>query len=312
MSRANLEQAYKLAEEIMKERATSFYQAFKHLPAERFRSVSALYAFCRHADDTVDIKPQQRGKQATLALLDSLERQLRLLYSSDYAEDKLFSGSFPWWPAFADTVTRFDVPIDSFLQQLEGQRQDIDFADIETTDQLVEYCRLVAGSVGTMMLPILAADDADTNNPGLVIACESLGIAMQITNILRDVGEDLRTRNRLYLPRDLLEQHGVKRHTLEKLAHYKGDSVKELIPKGFVTLWEKLANMADEYYKSYERWLGCFHPSTRLPLVAAALSYRAIADEVRKEQYNCFTKRCYTSSETRAQIANQAKQLLGL
>ena len=299
ISKAELNAAYKHAEQIMKERAASFYQAFSKLPEERFLSVAAVYVFCRCADDIVDTAVNDSDKLKAKQDLNVLEEKLKSLYN----EESIASDDYPWWSAFTDTVQKFKIPIKSFLQQIEGQRRDIDFKDIQTLAELIDYCRLVAGSVGTMLLPILADDEADTTDLGFITACESLGIAMQITNILRDVGEDLKLRNRLYIPADMLLSQGLTRKTLEDITFNN-----EEIPKSFISIWEALAKTADEYYKAYESWLFKFHSSCQLPLTAAAMSYRAIADAVRKEGYNCFTKRCYTSSAARAKIIIEAER----
>jgi phytoene synthase len=303
-----LQESYGLAGEIMKNRAASFYTAFRHLPEERFRGVAAVYAFCRYADDTVDSESGDR--ELKLESLSRLEERLRRIYDPLTPEkDKPVNPAeeLSWWPAFEDTVRRFDIPLGSFLQQIDGQRMDAAFEDIKTTSALVDYSRLVAGSVGTMMMPLLAASRCDTKNPGFIAACENLGIGMQITNILRDVGEDLRTRNRLYLPAELLEAYGVKRSALEALSGMaEGTPVDALLPEGFISLWEELARLADSFYRDYEGWIAWFHPGCRVPLVAAALIYRAIADAVRAEGYNCLTKRCYTNAETRALLIKEA------
>jgi phytoene synthase len=299
ISREELNAAYKFARQIMKERAASFYQAFSKLPEERFLSVAAVYAFCRSADDIVDAAGNDKYKQEARQKLSKLEEGLKSLYKGSSS----VSDYYPWWPAFADTVYKYQIHIKSFLQQIEGQRRDLDFKDIQTLEELVDYCRLVAGSVGTMLLPILADDEADTSDPGFIKACEGLGIAMQITNILRDVGEDLKLRNRIYIPADMLLSQGLTRKNLEDITLNN-----EAIPKSFISVWEALAQTADEYYKAYEPWLFKFHSSCQLPLTAAAMSYRAIADAVRKEDYNCFTKRCYTSSSARAKIIVEAEK----
>jgi phytoene synthase len=134
---------------------------------------------------------------------------------------------------------------------------------------------------------------------------------MQITNILRDVGEDLRLRNRVYLPADLRSRHGVFRSSLESLAAEQTDGGGKMqIPRSFIALWEELAALAEPYYHAYEGWIGAFHPGCRVPLAAAALSYRAIADAVRDAAHDCFTRRGYTSAQTRAQCLAQARQLV--
>lgn len=301
--------SYHAAEEIMKDRATSFYQAFHQLSTERFQGVAAVYAFCRYADDTVD-QASLRQKGSELEQLDRLEAKLRAMYTEQHNWE--LSDDQPWWPAFADTVRRFAIPIDSFLHQIEGQRRDADFSDVQTMGELLEYCRLVAGSVGTMLLPLLVADDADLDNSEFVHACQSLGVGMQITNILRDGGEDLKTRNRIYLPADLLKEYRITRVELLELAACTDESrLQAAIPQSFILLWERLAMLADEYYFEYENWISWFHPSCQIPLTSAALVYRAIADAVRGQSYNCFSKRCYTDAATRAVlIASATKRVM--
>lgn len=301
--------SYHAAEEIMKDRARSFYQAFHQLPTERFQGVAAVYAFCRYADDTVD-QASLRQKDSAMEQLDRLEAKLRAMYTQRHNWE--LSDDQPWWPAFADTVRRFAIPIDSFLHQIEGQRKDADFSDVQTMEELLEYCRLVAGSVGTMLLPLLVADDADLDNSEFVHACQSLGVGMQITNILRDVGEDLKTRNRIYLPADLLKEYRITRvELLELVACTDKSRLQAAIPQNFILLWERLAKLADQYYFQYENWISWFHPSCQIPLTSAALVYQAIADAVRLQSYNCFSKRCYTDAATRAfLIASATKRVM--
>ena len=306
-AKASLIKSYGLAEKIMKDRAASFYQAFRHLPKERFQGVAALYAFCRYADDTVDRDDQGQQKGQTLESLNRLEQKLWLVYGANQAENGSDGQELLWWPAFEDIVSRFEIPIDSFLRQIDGQRMDAAFEGLRTIEELVAYGRLVAGSVGTMMLPLLAADESDRTEPEFIKACENLGVGMQITNILRDVGEDLRTRRRLYIPEELLIKHGVPRYELEQLALNSDGALPEApIPDGFIQLWEELAQLADTYYQAYEKWIFWFHPTCQISLVAAALIYRAIGDAVRAESYNCFTKRCYTDAKTRSALIIEA------
>lgn len=310
-----IEAAYATATAIMQSRAVSFHQAFSQLPAARFRGVAALYAFCRHADDLVDQADGGAAIDRALLALDELEADVRRLGAAGTSGRAALDGdgreALPWWPAFAATVHRHQIPIDSFLRQIEGQRMDAGLHDIDTVEHLLDYCRLVAGSVGVMMLPLLADDTTDVRDPKLIKACEDLGVGMQITNILRDVGEDLRLRNRVYLPADLRSRHGVFRSSLESLAAEQTDGGGKMqIPRSFIALWEELAALAEPYYHAYEGWIGAFHPGCRVPLAAAALSYRAIADAVREAAHDCFTRRGYTCAQTRAACLAQARQLV--
>lgn len=301
MKKIHPEDSYSIAENIMKERAVSFYQAFSKLPRNRFRGVAALYAFCRYADDLVD-EIKEKGRDENLEKLNRLEEAIKGLYGESGApieED--------WWPALVDTIESFQIPLDGFLQQIEGQRKDAFFKDIQTTEELLEYCRLVAGSVGRLLLPVLAAENTDVADAALIESCEDLGKAMQITNILRDVGEDLKKRNRLYLPKDLLESYGISRNTLAELSALEDEEqLTGRMDPDFIRLWEELALLADRLYFRFEESVHRFHPTCQFPLAAAALLYRGILDAVRKERYNCFTKRCYTDDGTRNKLLLQA------
>lgn len=309
LSDESLAASYAEAERIMKERATSFYQAFRHLPYDRFQAVAAVYAFCRYADDTVDADVDGQNKKGVLLALDELENWLKSLY--DPSSFRLRLTGCTWTAAFVDSIQKYGIPIDSFLLQIEGQRSDADFYDLQTKEDLILYSKRVAGSVGTMLLPILADRLEDAADPAFISACENLGVGMQITNILRDVGEDLRTRDRMYLPSALLDEYDLKRLDLKALSDSVDTSFSpEQIPKNFIKLWESLSLLADSYYQDYEKYLHRFHPSCRLPLVAAALSYHAIADAVREESYNCFTKRCYTSPATREALLRKAGEIV--
>lgn len=317
----SLEQSFKAACSIMQTEAVSFYQAFRGLPEDRFKAVAAVYAFCRYADDLVD-----EGGSAALPQLDDLEGSVRSLFEQTRSRDTRISTAadafhdndsrqqkpkatmaptLPWWPAFVASIRRFGVQEQGLLMQIQGQRMDADFHDIETTAELIEYSRLVAGSVGIVLVPILVNDMNGIHDLGFMQACEELGIAMQITNILRDVGEDIRKRNRVYIPHDLLEAHGITRNLLSSLAQENVSTQRIVIPEAFVSLWERLATLADRYYLPYERHIDSFHKSARVPLITAAKLYQAIEQAVRDQSYDCFTRRCYTSKATRLRIVTQ-------
>ncbi|UTC82920.1 phytoene/squalene synthase family protein [Treponema denticola] len=297
------------AEKIMKEKAVTFYQAFSNLPPERFKGVTAVYAFCRYADDLVDKHMIDRDEKTILKSLFDLENAVKFIYSNEKGSysDKNPVLQEDWWPAFEHTVKKINISSKGFFMQINGQRMDLSSNDIKTFDEFIEYCRLVAGSVGLMMIPFLVRSEKDMDED-FVKSCEELGIAMQITNILRDVGEDLREKNKVYLPASLLEKYGITRKELETLSKYSSEErIEDLIPKKFISLWEKLASIADGYYASFEKKLSYFHPDCAAIVFAAAMMYRGIADAVREASYNCFTKRCYTPEHIRKAVIVEAK-----
>ncbi len=302
-----LYQSYQTAEKIMKNRATSFYHAFSSLPKERFFSVAALYAFNRYADDLVDFGNKEANQKEILDKLDELEVSIGLLNDKTNTVTTTVN-ELPWWEAFVHTYRKYHFSSEAFIMQINGQRMDISVLDIVTLDDLITYCKLVAGSVGFMLLPILVDDESYLNNNDFVNAALDLGIAMQITNILRDIGEDIRLRKRIYIPLALLKEYQVTKEDLFALSITTEEVV---VHDNIIALWEYLASISNQYYQNYEKYISYFMKEARLPLMAAAEVYKAIMDAVRVNQYNCFTKRCYTTKTVRNQIIKQVKQKLG-
>ena len=303
-----LQRSYEAAEDIMKQRAKSFYEAFKRLPEERFLGVCALYAFNRYADDLADGDAAAKTRKERLLALEELERNVKNLYSDECMGSSLEES---FWPAFQDTVTSWGIPLNALLNQIEGQKSDLSFQEMKTMEDLMEYSRKVAGSVGRMMVPLLAQDEKLAEDSAFLKTCEELGIGMQITNILRDVGEDLRERDRIYLPSDLLESYEIKEETLRSLS-FGELSIEESLPSGFLPMAEHLMELANLYYEGIASYLLYFHPAARTPLLSAALLYQGIHGAIRKSRYNVFTKRCYTDSMTRAKLVLKAKSLADL
>ncbi len=303
-----LQRSYEAAEDIMKQRAKSFYEAFKRLPEESFLGVCALYAFNRYADDLADGNAFGKTREERLLALEELERNVKNLY---HEEDHSSPLEESFWPAFQDTVTSWGIPLNALLNQIEGQKSDLSFQEMKTMEDLMEYSRKVAGSVGRMMVPLLAQDEKLAEDSAFLKTCEELGIGMQITNILRDVGEDLRERDRIYLPSDLLESYEIKEETLRSLS-FGELSIEESLPSGFLPMAEHLMELANLYYEGIASYLHYFHPAARTPLLSAALLYQGIHGAIRKSNYNVFTKRCYTDPLTRAKLVLKAKSLVDL
>lgn len=306
MTKSPLDKAYQAAEQMMKDKSKSFYMAFKVLPDRRFRAVAAVYAFCRYADDLVDDSRPQDASQVR-ADLEELQLALASLYGQGSPQTEL--ANCPWWPAFAQAVADFQLPEKPFKEQIEGQLRDLDFRPLADWPELMDYCRLVAGSVGAMLWPILAKESVladEQANQAHLQACYDLGMAMQLTNILRDIGEDIRDRQRIYLPQSLLENYQVSQ--LELVAW--SQSKRPHLSANFKALWEAVASQADKLYDNYKRYLSGFYPACQLPLMAAAMSYQAIEDKVRQDDYNCLTKRHYTTKAQRLKLLTVARKEL--
>ena len=205
------------------------------------------------------------------------------------------------------------MPLEFVKFRLNGQRSDINFKIIEDKEDLILYCKKVAVTVGLMLAPMLRGEKADGEYESI---CESLGIAMQITNILRDIGEDLRNRNRIYIPQTLMKDYGVTRKELENLSVIPTilESLHSFFQPNFkvsgkiVHLWEEMAWLSEYYYDEFYKNSYMFSSDALFPVTAAAVFYQAILDEVRNNNYNCFTKRCYTSNKRKSELL---KMVLG-
>jgi phytoene synthase len=190
----DVEQAYRRCEQITRHEAANFYYGIRLLPRSKRQAMSAVYAFARRVDDIGDGQALGREEQ-----LRALAAERAMLGGLDSATGSLED---PVAVGLADARRRYDLPLDALELLIEGVELDVLGTRYETFEELVGYCRRVAGSVGRLCLAIFA-EGAGTNG-GAALA-DDLGVAMQLTNILRDVRED-RERGRTYLPEEDLRR----------------------------------------------------------------------------------------------------------
>jgi 15-cis-phytoene synthase len=179
----NAEAAYARCEEITRREAKNFAYGIRLLRPPERRAMSALYALARRIDDIGDGDLPAPGK---LAALDTVRRQLGAL--SPASEDAVIA-------AVADAAARYPIPLDAFGELIDGCEMDVRGTTYETIDELLVYCRRVAGTVGRLTLAVIGSSDPATAVP----LADALGVALQLTNILRDIVED-RSMGRVYLP----------------------------------------------------------------------------------------------------------------
>lgn len=189
---SDVEAAYRHCERITRRRAANFFYGIRLLPASKRNAMCAVYAFARDVDDIGDGLLPDGTKRARL---DELSAQLATLGDP--------GGGGPVMIALADARRRFGLPVDALEDLIEGVRTDLEPVRFETFDELLHYCRLVAGSVGRLCVAIFGSADT-TRAPALA---DDLGVAMQLTNVIRDVREDF-DRGRVYLPAEDLERFG--------------------------------------------------------------------------------------------------------
>ncbi len=185
-------EAYRTCEDITHDQARNFFYGIRLLPPPRRSALCALYALSRRVDDIGDGDLPAPQKTALLA------RTRQELAHLDETTDAVLL-------AVADTARRYPVPLDAFTELIDGVQMDVDQVRYDDFDQLVVYCRRVAGSIGRLCLSVFGSD----LDPAAVGFADQLGIALQQTNILRDVREDL-LDGRVYLPRAELAAFGVE------------------------------------------------------------------------------------------------------
>lgn len=183
-------EAYDFCEQVTRREASNFYWGIRLLPKDRRQGLSAVYAFARRADDIAD----QSGHPGRIEELKKLREELRRALAGDLTN--------PLMAAVADSVAKFSLSPKYLEMILDGTEQDISVSRYATFGALRDYCRLVASSVGLISLELFGCREEKARP-----MAENLGVAFQLTNILRDVGEDAR-RGRIYLPQEDLRSAG--------------------------------------------------------------------------------------------------------
>lgn len=247
---------YLACKRVIDRYSKTFSIAFSVLPSPKKEAVWALYAFNRILDDAAD----QLGDKKALEEEHSRFTGLQQGKTPD----------LPQYRALADVNQRFGLNVQAMEAQFTGQFYDLDFKPFAGDAQLLEYCYWVAGSVGDMLLPIVAVE----NQSRLGQSSAYLGTALQLTNILRDVGEDYRN-GRVYLPQDALVKFEVNQQELG-LARPTENTIR---------LWEHYAQMAEGFYQKGLEELEWYDPDSRGAVKTAALAYKEILNAVRAQEY---------------------------
>jgi phytoene synthase len=191
--------AYAACEAITRAQAANFFYGIRLLARERRNAISAVYAFARRVDDIGDGELEPARK---LELLDAEARSLAAVAAGAIPDD-------PVMIALADAGRRFKLPDEALLELIEGVRMDVIGTSYETFEELVLYCRRVAGGVGRVCLAIFGVrEGVAADRAGAERLADELGVAMQLTNILRDVREDAEN-GRVYLPAEDLRRFGL-------------------------------------------------------------------------------------------------------
>jgi 15-cis-phytoene synthase len=243
---------------------SSFYYSFLFLPQERRRAITALYAFCREVDDAVDECTEASVARAKLAWW---RKELAAAFHG--------TPQHPVARALAEVAPRYNLSEDRLNEIVDGMEMDLlhnRYADFES---LKLYCHRVASVVGLLSAEIFGYRDRRT----LEYAAD-LGMAFQLTNIIRDVGEDAR-RDRIYLPLDELERHGVS----------AADILQARQTDGFSRLMEFQIERALGYYRSAFDKLPAEDRRAQRPGIVMAAIYQTTLDEIRRDGCRVLTQR---------------------
>jgi len=243
---------------------SSFYYSFLFLPPERRRAITALYAFCREVDDVVDECPDPQLAATKLAWW---REEL----------DRLYAGKpeHPVTRALQPMLASFSLPQEQLLEIIDGMEMDLQQARYADFKALSLYCYRVASVVGLLAAEIFGFEDRRT-----LKYAHDLGMAFQLTNIIRDVGEDAR-RGRVYLPLDELERFGVP----------VADILNTRESDNFRRLMEFQIERAEHYYAQAMSELPASDRKTQRPGLVMAAIYRTVLDEIKRDGCKVLTQR---------------------
>ena len=301
----NTDEAYQQCEQITWEQARNFAYGIRLLPRDKRRALAAVYAFARRIDDIGDgdLPPETKTAQ-----LEQARDQVHALVAAakdarDGAGGKAdgIDENDPVLVALVDSGARFDVPLVAFTELIDGCLADVNQASYKTFDDLLWYCRCVAGSIGRLSLGIYGASHAEKQAK----LADDLGVALQITNILRDVREDFRN-NRIYLPAEDLTRFGIEFAPFGEPEPFPTEAMQAR----FATLVEFEAARAREWYGSGLRLLATIDRRSAACTGAMAGIYRRLLDRIAANPHAVLEGRMSLPGSEKALVAAEA--LVGL
>ena len=264
-----VDQAYELCQLYTKERAKNFYYAFSILPSAKRQAILAAYSFAGEADDISDGDGSDQGKLVELrALHTNLHRSV----------EETPAG--PLWIALADAIRRYAIPIEYFDQLVRGCEMDLTIDRYATFEDLRVYCYHVASLVGLICVSVFGNSNADAGEHAV-----DLGIAMQMTNIMRDVREDAE-RGRIYLPLEDLARFGVR----------EDEVLRAVYSDRFRALMEFEAARAAEFFSRGWKLLPLLDVRSRMCVNVLRGVYAELLERMADCEYDVFDRRVKLSS----------------
>jgi phytoene synthase len=277
--KSDLLPAFQYSKSIIEHHAKSFSFAAKFLPDYRRWGTYAVYCFCRFADNIID-NPRNRTKNELITELNELRRELDAAYK--YSESE-----HPALKAFIATAKEFDIPKEYADELLNGVEMDLSYVSYNTFDELYLFCYRVASTVGLMMTYVLGYSGGQQT----LVYAEKLGIAMQLTNLLRDISDDYKI-GRIYLPKDDLRKFSVK---IEDIS--AGNFTKE-----FRDLMKFQVERAYMYYNESQPGINSLNKESRFAIQAASKIYGEILNKIIENDYNPFIGRVFVTHNKKIQI----------
>lgn len=253
-SQSTVEEAYEYCRALTHKHGANFSVGFRFLPAPKRRAVYAAYAFCRLTDDIAD--------DPGMAISERLDRWQAEL-------DRCYEGQPGHLVtiALADSLRSYDIPKSAFVDLIDGCRQDLVKTRYETFEELLEYCRLVAASISDISLAIFGYSSTSAIEHG-----RDLSTALQLTNVTRDIGDDL-DRDRIYVPREELDRFEVSENDL--LERKKNAAMLELV--------KFQSERARSYFVRAQPLIDEIDRDARFPVTLMGSIYSTVLEEIEKD-----------------------------
>lgn len=283
-----IEQAYSVCRSVTKTHAKTFYAASHFIPASKRDACYAVYAFCRYVDDLIDVA-MERGdvsREDAVALVEHWRSDVASLYvegGKRRVDDPAYRDRADVLRAWEHTLQQYHIPRHLPNELIEGVLMDTTITRFETFDELKDYCYKVASVVGLMTSEIFGYA-----SPEALPRAVDLGIAMQLTNIIRDVKEDA-GRGRIYLAQEDMRAYGVSDEDI--LSNTMTANVRALIVE--------YINRADDFYTSADKGIAMLHPDSMVTVVLMSRNYQKILRRVESMDCNVFAGRASTSTLTK-------------
>ncbi len=278
MLHQNLNDSYGRCQELA--RTSNFYAGLRFLPSRKRRALTAVYAFMRQCDDISDRRGTEPEKRLGFV---QIRRKLELAMAGDFADDKTL-------PALQDTIQSFQIPLQYFHQVIDGTEMDLTCSSYTTFQELYRYCYHVASVVGLICIHVFGFREQRAIEQAI-----DCGIAFQLTNILRDIREDLE-RNRIYLP---LED-------LQRFSYTKQDLQQQVKDDRFQALIAFEVDRAQSYYSKARPLVGLIDRDSRPAFTAMFESYWTLLQRIKENSSSVWNTRVRLNTTDKLRVALKA------